>query len=113
MRIILTISILLSAVLMEAQKRHTHSPAIFQKYNFSQMLVDSSRKYGHDKLRNNVITYVLRDDSCTICHLWYQTRINKDTFSTVKPAKYSLVVREQEAKEKKKKEGTFKKPDKH
>jgi hypothetical protein len=36
-----------------------------------------------------IINYILRNDSCKICHLWYKERFNQDTFSIKTKAKYS------------------------
>lgn len=35
-------------------------------------------------IKANVITYVLRSDSCGVCHNWFKVRQNIDTFSTKK-----------------------------
>lgn len=43
------------------------------------------------KIKYNVITYVIKNDSCWVCHKWYQTRQNVDTFSTRRKAKYSNI----------------------
>lgn len=66
------------------QKTHKHKPATQKIKVYDPLLyVDST------KIKYNVITYLLRNDSCKVCHLWYKTRQNVDTFSTRRPAKYS------------------------
>lgn len=39
----------------------------------------------------NVITYVLKNDSCGLCNKWYKIRQNVDTFSTRRTARYSNI----------------------
>jgi hypothetical protein len=82
MRIILTIlTIFLIPAICFSQQKHTHVPA--KKYYDPLLYHDST------KIKVNVITYVMENDSCGICHLWYKVRQNVDTFSTRRRAKYS------------------------
>jgi hypothetical protein len=86
MRILLTIlTILLIPAICFSQQKHTHVPA--KKYYDPLLYHDTT------KIKVNVITYVMENDSCGICHLWYKVRQNVDTFSTRRKAKYSNQVK--------------------
>jgi hypothetical protein len=77
MRIILTILIILF------QAKHIHKPVAKVKFYDPLLYSDAT------KIKSNVITYVIENDSCKVCHQWYKIRQNVDTFSTKKKAKYS------------------------
>lgn len=79
------------------QVKHVHKPVkqkvprydqIFYRDSAILKIKKSSIKSGDTLF---VITYRLRNDSCKVCHQWYKTRQNIDTFSTMNKAKYSNV----------------------
>jgi hypothetical protein len=83
MKYILTILVFCFA--FQVPKKHKHTPVKKVKFYDPLLYRDTT------KLKANVITYVVENDSCKVCHQWYKIRQDVDTFSTKRKAKYSNI----------------------
>lgn len=82
MKFLFIISLFLLA--FQVPKKHKHVADKRVKMFYDPLLYSDTAK-----IKNNVITYVMKVYTCKICLQEFKVRQNVDTFSTRRKAKYS------------------------